>query len=134
MASYHAPQDWNHSIDWLAARCTGGCRGGWRQLPLGVLFAGGQRVVAAWIRARVSAPGLSRTATTSCRASAGGGGTSAGGCCARAAEGAEGPRAGAAGDRRLPTKRYGPKVQGAGIHHDPTPGPTGKRSATDTCG
>ncbi len=24
-----------------------------------------------------------------------------------------------------PTKRYGPRVQGAGIHHDPTPGPTG---------
>ena len=24
-----------------------------------------------------------------------------------------------------PTKRYGPKVEGAGIHHDPTPGPTG---------
>src|SRR3970040_1193270 len=25
-----------------------------------------------------------------------------------------------------PTKRYGPKVQGAGIHHDPPPGPTGR--------
>jgi hypothetical protein len=24
-----------------------------------------------------------------------------------------------------PTKRYGPKVEGAGVHHDPTPGPTG---------
>ena len=24
-----------------------------------------------------------------------------------------------------PTKRYGPQVAGAGIHHDPTPGPTG---------
>ena len=24
-----------------------------------------------------------------------------------------------------PTKRYGPCVQGAGIHHDPTPGPSG---------
>jgi len=24
-----------------------------------------------------------------------------------------------------PTKRYGPQVQGAGIHHDPTPGPAG---------
>ena len=35
----------------------------------------------------------------------------------------------AAGDRVLfalddtPTKRYGPKVEGAGIHHNPTPGP-----------
>ncbi len=26
-----------------------------------------------------------------------------------------------------PTKRYGPKVQGAGAHHNPTPGPTGQK-------
>jgi DDE superfamily endonuclease len=38
-----------------------------------------------------------------------------------------------AGDRLVfalddtPTKRYGPKVQGAGIHHNPTPGPTGSK-------
>ena len=38
-----------------------------------------------------------------------------------------------AGDRLVfalddtPTKRYGPKVQGAGIHHNPTPGPAGAR-------
>jgi hypothetical protein len=37
------------------------------------------------------------------------------------------------GDRLLfalddtPTKRYGPRVQGAGIHHDPTPGPAGSK-------
>jgi hypothetical protein len=24
-----------------------------------------------------------------------------------------------------PTKRYGPHVQGAGVHHNPTPGPSG---------
>ena len=27
-----------------------------------------------------------------------------------------------------PTKRYGPQVQGAGIHHNPTPGPAGSKS------
>ena len=38
-----------------------------------------------------------------------------------------------AGDRLVfalddsPTKRYGPKVQGAGIHHNPTPGPAGSK-------
>jgi len=39
-----------------------------------------------------------------------------------------------AGDERLvfalddtPTKRYGPEVQGAGIHHNPTPGPAGQK-------
>src|SRR5438270_13371166 len=26
-----------------------------------------------------------------------------------------------------PTKRYGPEVQGAGVHHNPTPGPAGSR-------
>jgi hypothetical protein len=26
-----------------------------------------------------------------------------------------------------PTPRYGPKVQGAGIHHNPTPGPTDQK-------
>src|SRR5436190_19084236 len=26
-----------------------------------------------------------------------------------------------------PTPRYGPKVEGAGLHHDPTPGPTGQK-------
>jgi hypothetical protein len=26
-----------------------------------------------------------------------------------------------------PTKRYGPRVEGAGIHHNPTPGPSGQR-------
>lgn len=26
-----------------------------------------------------------------------------------------------------PTKRYGPKVEGAGLHHDPTPGPAGRK-------
>ena len=38
-----------------------------------------------------------------------------------------------AGDRLVfalddtPTKRYGPEVQGAGIHHNPTPGPSGSK-------
>jgi hypothetical protein len=27
-----------------------------------------------------------------------------------------------------PTKRYGPEVQGAGVHHNPTPGPAGSKS------
>jgi hypothetical protein len=26
-----------------------------------------------------------------------------------------------------PTKRYGPKVEGAGLHHNPTPGPAGAK-------
>ena len=32
-----------------------------------------------------------------------------------------------------PTKRYGPKVQGAGFHHDPTPGPDGSKFLYGHC-
>jgi hypothetical protein len=44
-----------------------------------------------------------------------------------------------AGDRLVfalddtPTKRYGPKVQGAGIHHNPTPGPAGTQFLSGHC-
>ena len=32
-----------------------------------------------------------------------------------------------------PTKRYGPKVQGAGVHHNPTPGPAGSAFVYGHC-
>jgi hypothetical protein len=32
-----------------------------------------------------------------------------------------------------PTKRYGPKVQGAGVHHNPTPGPAGSKFLYGHC-
>ncbi len=50
MASDHVPQEWEDWSVWLAAGLHG--RNRWR-LPavmMGVLFAGGRRVVAAWIR------------------------------------------------------------------------------------
>lgn len=125
MAFYHAPQEWKDWSEWLAAGIDGRSR--WR-LPLvmlGLVFGQGRRVVAAWIRAA----GLS-------------------------AEYQDyyyllqsiGHRWQPLGRRLFllvldqvlkdqsrmvvaiddsPTKRYGPKVQGAGIHHDPTPGPAG---------
>ena len=113
-------------MDWLAAGLHGRCR--WR-LPIlitGILFAQGRRTVSSWLRAAgisddfrdyyyfLAAVGrkteilatrllvllLSRLPV---------------------------------GDRLLfglddtPTKRYGPKVQGAGIHHNPTPGPADQK-------
>lgn len=125
MASDHAPQDWNHTVDWLAAPLHGRLR--WRLPALlwGVLFAGGRRVVAAWIRAA----GLSHDFQN----------------CYFLLQ-SVGRRWREVGMRLLvlvlvkvlkdhervllaiddsPTKRSGPRVQGAGIHHDPTPGPTG---------
>lgn len=125
MASYHAPQEWKDWSAWLAAGLDGRSR--WR-LPLlmmGLVFGGGRRVVATWLRA------------------AGLGDDYRDYYYFLQTVGRAGPELG----RRVlvlvlhqvlervprvliaiddsPTKRYGPKVQGAGIHHDPTPGPAG---------
>lgn len=125
MASYHAPQDWKDWSDWLAAGLHGRSR--WR-LPLlmmGLVFGHGRRVVAAWIRAAGLSddyrdyyyflqtigrawPELGRRVLVL--------------VLHQVLEHA--PRVLIAIDDS-PTKRYGPKVQGAGIHHDPTPGPAG---------
>lgn len=124
MASYSPPQELKEWIDWLSAGLHG--RNRWR-LPVlmsGLLFASGRRVVASWIRVagvsddyrefyfflqsigkRWSKLGqrllslVIRQVLTE-------------------------PRVLLAIDDS-PTKRYGPKVEGAGLHHDPTPGPTG---------
>jgi hypothetical protein len=125
MASYPAPQEWEEWTRWLAAGLHGRSR--WR-LPVllsGALFASGRRVVAAWIRAagvsddfqdfyfflqsvgqRWREMGMRLLVLVLLKV--------------RKDE----PRVLLAVDDS-PTKRYGPKVQGAGIHHDPTPGPTG---------
>jgi hypothetical protein len=127
MASCHAPQDGNQTIDGLAETLHGRSR--WRLpvLLLGALFAGGRRVVAAWIRAAgVSDDYQDYSYFLQ----------------------SVGRRWREVGMRLLllllvllkvlkddprvllaiddsPTQRFGPKVQGAGIHHDPTPGPSG---------
>jgi hypothetical protein len=124
MACYHAPAEWEDWSEWLAAGLHGRSR--WRLAPLlmGVLFAGGRRVVAAWIRTG----GLSDDFQDYYFFL-----QSVGRCWREL-----GRRVLVlvlrnvlAKERRVlialddsPTKRYGPKVQGAGIHHDPTPGPT----------
>lgn len=125
MASYHAPQEWKEWSEWLAAGLHGRSR--WR-LPLlmmGLVFGNSRRVVAAWIRAA----GLSDDYQDY--------------YYLLQSIGRRWPEMGrqvfilviqrlakhlpwvliAIDDS--PTKRYGPKVQGAGIHHDPTPGPAG---------
>jgi DDE superfamily endonuclease len=98
----------------------------WRLLPLmtGLLFATGRRTVSSWLRAAelgkdyedyyyfVSAVGHK----VKCLAAV----------VLRSAVDVIAPQG-----RILlaiddtPTKRYGPKVEGAGIHHNPTPGPAG---------
>ena len=122
MVPYQPPKEWQQWVDWLAAGLHG--RNRWRLswIIMGILFARGRRTVTTWLRAagiqddfagyyyflqplgrktkqlaeRLLTLLLTRLVT---------------------------------GNRVLfavddsPTKRYGPQVQGAGIHHNPTLGP-----------
>ncbi len=121
-AKFRGPEEWNEWTDWLAAGLHG--RNFWRLSVLlsGVLFAQGRRTVSTWLRAAGVSPDdvgyydfLARV----------------------------GRKAKLVSWRLLslvlrvvplperillvlddtPTKRYGPKVEGADVHHNPTPGP-----------
>jgi hypothetical protein len=103
-------------------------RHAWRLavLLLGALFARGRRTVTSWLRAaRVGRgfPGYYYFLAALGR----GADLLAGHLLQRAllALAPGGPLLFALDDS--PTKRYGPKVQGAGIHHNPTPGPTDQK-------
>ena len=94
-------------------------------LFLGALLARGRRTVTTWIRAA----GLSDK-FQSCYLAVAAAGKKADSIAARLVIEAVKPLI--KGVTRLtlalddtPTKRYGPHVQGAGIHHNPTPGPAG---------
>jgi hypothetical protein len=94
-------------------------------LWVGVVLARGRRTVTRWIRAA----GLSGQYRC-CYATVAAAGKRADRIAARLAHAAVKPLV--AGEPRLrlalddtPTRRYGPHVQGAGLHHNPTPGPAG---------
>jgi hypothetical protein len=94
-------------------------------LFLGALLARGRRTVTTWIRAA----GLSDR-FPSCYLAVAAAGKKADSIAARLVIEAVKPLIKGAGRLTLalddtPTKRYGPHVQGAGIHHNPTPGPAG---------
>ena len=122
MATWKCPQEWSEWVDWLGAGLHGRCR--WRLpvLLLGILFAKGRRTVTSWLRAAgvstdfseyyyfISAVGRkSRSIATRL-------------LILLLRRLPSGPRILMALDD-TPTKRYGPKVQGAGVHHNPAPGP-----------
>lgn len=123
MASYHAPHDWKEWSEWLAAGLDGRSR--WRLpvLMMGLLFGNGRRVVASWIRAA----GLSSDYQDYYYflQSVGRGWEKLGRrvLVLVLQEILKGQQRVLAAIDDSPTKRYGPKVQGAGFHHDPTPGP-----------
>jgi hypothetical protein len=122
MANGHYPQEWSEWWAYLAEGLHGRCR--WRLgiVIFGMLFAGGRRTVTSWLRAA----GITRHFSDYYYFIA---------AVGRKAQTLatrlflllwdnlpEQPRWLFAIDD-TPTKRYGPKVQGAGIHHNPTPGP-----------
>lgn len=126
MVRYQPPKDWQQWVEWLAAGLHGRSRWRLSLILLGMVFARGRRTVTTWLRAagisddfgdyyyflqplgrkskalaeRLFMLLLMRLET---------------------------------GNRLLlvvddsPTKRYGPHVQGAGIHHNPTPGPADQK-------
>lgn len=126
MVRYRPPEDWQRPVEWLAAGLHG--RNRWRLslILLGMLFARGRRTVTTWLRAAGIRDDFADydyfLQPLGCKSK----------------ELAErlfvlllvrletGPRALLAVDDS-PTKRYGPHVQGAGIHHNPTPGPADQK-------
>ena len=126
MVRYQPPTEWEQWVDWLAAGLHGRSRWRLSLIIMGMLFARGRRTVTTWLRAvgirhdfadyYYFLQPLGRKARTMAerlfvlllfRLDT--------------------------GDRMLfavddsPTKRYGPMVQGAGIHHNPTPGPADQK-------
>src|SRR5215211_1468922 len=94
-------------------------------LFLGAALARGRRTVTSWIRAARLGDEFQ-----SCYTAVAAAGKEAESIAARLVVAAVKPLL--AGTQRLtlavddtPTKRYGPRVQGAGVHHNPTPGPAG---------
>lgn len=126
MVRYQPPQDWQQWVQWLAAGLHGRSRWRLSLILLGIVFARGRRTVTTWLRAvgisddfadyyyflqplgrksKALAERLFMLLLTHLPT----------------------------GSRLLlavddtPTKRYGPCVQGAGIHHNPTPGPADQK-------
>ena len=103
------------------------------RLLLGAVLARGRRTVTAWIAA-AKLPGQFRRCYTAVAAA----GKNADFAAALLAS--EALRPIVAGGERLalaiddtPTKRYGPEAQGAGTHHNPTPGPAGSAFVYGHC-
>lgn len=126
MATWNSPQQWSEWVEWLEAGLHGRSR--WRLglVLMGMLLARGRRTVTTWLRAAgvgddfadyyyfLAAVGRKSKILASELLI----------CVLRHVPLPE--RLLVAVDD-TPTKRYGPKVQGAGIHHNPTPGPTDQK-------
>src|SRR3954465_1695299 len=98
------------------------------RLPLllaGILFARGRRTVTSWFRAAGIADDFRPAYTTVCAVGREAGHMAISTLLAVRA-GPRGPALTGAIDDP-PPPRYGPLVEGAGVHHNPTPGPAGEK-------
>lgn len=123
---WQPPEDWSQWNQWLAAGLH--ARNRWRLpvLLMGILFAHGRRTVTAWLRAAgVSADyqdyyyflaALGRKTRTVATP-----------LLLLVLRTLPLPQRLLAVLDDTPTKRYGPQVEGADIHHNPTPGPAGQK-------
>ena len=126
MVRYQPPKDWQQWVEWLAAGLHGRSRWRLSLILLGIVFARGRRTVTSWLRAvgicddfadyyyflqplgRKSKELAQRLFSL---------------LLVRLVSGEQVLLA----VDDSPTKRYGPQVQGAGIHHNPTPGPADQK-------
>lgn len=121
MANWKAPHEWNEWQAWLAAGLQSRSRRRLAVVMMGMLFARGRRTVTSWLRAAgitTAFPGyyyfnasVGRKVDTLAKQ-----------LLLLVLRCIKDQRVLLAIDD-TPTKRYGPKVQGAGRHHNPTPGP-----------
>ena len=122
---WECPEQWSEWSQWLSAGLH--ARNRWRLpvLMVGVLFAGGRRTVTTWLRAAgvsddfddyyyfLAALGR-KTESIATQ------------LVALVFETLPLPQRMLLVIDDSPTKRYGPKVEGADVHHNPTPGPAGQ--------
>jgi len=122
---WECPEQWSEWSQWLAAGLH--ARNRWRLpvLLVGILFAGGRRTVTTWLRAAgisddfddyyyfLAALGR-KTESIATQ------------LVALIFETLPLPERVLLVIDDSPTKRYGPKVEGADVHHNPTPGPAGQ--------
>lgn len=126
MVRYQPPKDWQQWVDWLAAGLHGRSRWRLSLIIMGIVFARGRRTVTTWLRAVGIRDDFADyyyfLQPLGCKATE---------MAARLltlllVRLETGKRLLLAVDDS-PTKRYGPKVEGAGIHHNPTPGPADQK-------
>jgi DDE superfamily endonuclease len=126
MVQYQPPKDWQQWVEWLAAGLHGRSRWRLSLILLGMVFARGRRTVTTWLRAAGISDDfndyyyflqpLGRKSKALAERL----------FLLLLVHLPTGPRLLVAVDD-TPTKRYGPHVQGAGIHHNPAPGPADQK-------